>query len=84
MHQSYRPTNHYSHGNGRNKNSTALARFALPEHLPAAACTGHIIPGFTNNHISLGKLCDNGCTAALDKHQLIVRDGAGHTILHGR
>ena len=56
----------------------------MPKHLPAAACTGHIIPGFTNNLISLGKLCDNGCTATLDKHHLIVRDGAGHTILHGK
>ena len=68
---------------GEIKTSTATARFNLPGNLPPEACTGHIIPGFTNNLISLGKLCDNGCTAVIDKHTLLVNDPTGHPILHG-
>ena len=69
---------------GETKTSTAFTCFALPTHIPTAACTGHIIPGFTNNLISLGKLCDNGCTASLDKQNLWVRDDSGRIILHGK
>ena len=47
------------------------------------ASTGHIIPGFTNNLLSLGKLCDEDCSAHLDKHKLEVLDKHGNKILHG-
>jgi|APFre7841882793_1041355.scaffolds.fasta_scaffold00653_2 hypothetical protein len=39
---------------------------------------GHIIPGFMNNLLSLGKLCDAGCTAGLDKNTLTVSDETVH------
>ena len=45
---------------------------------------GHIIPGFTNNLLSLGKLCDADCTAHLDKHSLLVNDKFGKPILQGK
>ena len=69
---------------GKIKTFTATAQFDLPGSLPPEACTGHIIPGFTNNLVSLGKLCDNGCTAIIDKHTVTVKDHAGQPILHGR
>ena len=47
------------------------------------ARTGHIMPGFTNNLISLGKLCDADCTTQLDKHRLIVNDKDGNRVLCG-
>jgi hypothetical protein len=33
---------------------------------------GHIIPGFTNNLLSIGELCEEDCTAYLDKNILEV------------
>jgi hypothetical protein len=48
------------------------------------ARTGHVMPGFTNNLISLGKLCDADCTAHLDKHLLIVNDKDGNQVLCGK
>ena len=45
---------------------------------------GHIIPGFTNNLLSLGKLCDADCTAHLDKHSLLVNDKFGKPVLQGK
>ena len=79
------PSTNIRTATGETKTSTAFACFALPTHIPTAACTGHIIPGFTNNLTSLGKLCDNGCTgASLDKQNLWVRDNSGRVILHGK
>ena len=45
---------------------------------------GHIIPGFTNNLLSLGKLCDADCTAHLNKHTLLVNDKFGKPVLQGK
>ena len=36
------------------------------------AQTGHIMPGFKNNLISISKLCDANCTAYFDKNHIIV------------
>jgi hypothetical protein len=47
------------------------------------ARSGHIMPGFTNNLLSLGKLCDADCTATMDKHKLEVHDKNRQKILHG-
>jgi hypothetical protein len=38
---------------------------------------------FTNNLVSLGKLCDAGCTIFLNKTHLLVRNGNGELILTG-
>ena len=45
---------------------------------------GLVIPGFRHNLISLGKLCDEGCTATLDKNDLVVKDNTGKQVLYGR
>ena len=59
------------------------AALAIPGIPSRHARTGHIIPGFTNNLISLGKLCDADCTAYIDKNKLEVHNKDGHKILHG-
>ena len=67
---------------GEAKTSSGAAALAIPA-IPAHARTGHIIPGFTNNLLSLGKLCDADCTAYIDKTKLEVRNKQGLKILHG-
>jgi hypothetical protein len=68
---------------GESKSSTTGALLSLPPTLSNAARTGYIIEGFTNNLISLGKLCDDNCIIVLDKRTLIVRDHTGRTIFTG-
>ncbi len=68
---------------GEQCTSTARAQLAIPAIPSEAARTGHIIPGLTNNLLSLGKLCDAGCTAQLDKHMLHVHNKHGNLILTG-
>ena len=63
--------------------STATAQLGIPAIPTQNARTGHIMPGFTHNLLSLGKLCDADCTAYLNKHHLLVRDKDGNAILHG-
>ena len=58
------------------------AILAIPT-IPANARMGHIIPGFTNNLLSLGKLWDADCTAYIDKDKLEVRDKHGNKIVQG-
>jgi hypothetical protein len=66
----------------------ARPKHPLPRHnwqsIPTIeARMGHIIPGFTNNLLSLGKLCDAGCTAFMNRHRLLVHDSSGKQILTG-
>ena len=61
----------------------ATAVLAIPAIPTLAARTGHIIPGLTNNLLSLGKLCDADCSVYLDKHELIVHNKMGKQILKG-
>ena len=68
---------------GEYKTSSGAAVLAIPTLPSLRARTGHIIPGFTTNLISLGKLCDEDCTATIDKHHLMVRDKQGDTIMEG-
>ena len=68
---------------GESQLSTATAQLGIPSIPMQHAQTGHIMPGFTHNLLSLGKLCDADCTAYLDKHHLLVRDKDGNAILHG-
>ena len=56
---------------------------AIPGIPSRHARTGHIIPRFTNNLLSLGKLCNANCTAYIDKHKLEVHNKEGNKILHG-
>ncbi len=63
--------------------SVATATLANPAALPPQACTGHIMPGFTNNLLSLGKLCDADCYAYINKHALHVYNKSGTLVLRG-
>jgi hypothetical protein len=63
--------------------STATATLTNPAALPTQACTGHIMPGFMNNLLSLGKLCDAGCYAFINKHTLHVYNNADTLVLRG-
>ena len=49
--------------------------------VPAAACRGHVVPGFTNNLLSLARLCDADCTATITKHAITVYSPDGSPIL---
>lgn len=62
--------------------TSTTADLTLPG-LPHAATRVRIVPGFTNNLLSIGQLCDAGCTAALDRHKLTIYDPTGAPILHG-
>ena len=68
---------------GEIQTSTGAAVLAIPTIPTLLARSGHIMPGFTNNLLSLGKLCDADCTATIDKHQLEVHDKYGQKVLHG-
>ena len=75
------PTTTIRTATGEAKSSTATAVLAIPSIPTLAARTGHIIPGFTNNLISLGKLCDADCTATITKHAITVYSPGGSPIL---
>jgi hypothetical protein len=68
---------------GELKASSASALLAIRGLPTQQARTVHIIPGFTNNLLSLGKLCDADCTAYIDKNKLEVHNSHGQKILHG-
>jgi hypothetical protein len=68
---------------GELKASLASALLAIRGLPTQQARTVHIIPGFTNNLLSLGKLCDADCTAYIDKNHLNVYNSHGQKILHG-
>ena len=64
--------------------SSATVHLAILTIPTLHARTGHIMPGFAHNLLSLGKLCDAGCTATVDKDNIFVRDPNGTTILQGQ
>ena len=68
---------------GELKASSASALLAINNIPTQHARTVHVIPGFTNNLLSLGKLCDADCTAYIDKNKLEVHNSQGQKILHG-
>jgi hypothetical protein len=69
--------------NGANLQSTnQTCNLDLPQ-LPQAARDAHILPGLTHSSlISIGKLCDAGCTAIFDEHKIIIQKET-NTILKG-
>eukprot|EP00804_Cyclotella_cryptica_P011138 CCRYP_020836-RA/>CCRYP_020836-RA protein AED:0.37 eAED:0.69 QI:0/0/0/1/0.5/0.33/3/0/452 len=62
--------------------STGTATLNLPT-IPPVTQHGHIVPGLTHNLISIGTLCDAGCTALFTANALTVTGAAGTTILSG-
>eukprot|EP00804_Cyclotella_cryptica_P024875 CCRYP_011786-RA/>CCRYP_011786-RA protein AED:0.28 eAED:0.28 QI:0/0/0/1/1/1/2/0/729 len=62
--------------------STGIATLNLPT-IPPVTQYGHVVPGLTHNLISIGTLCDAGCTALFMATTLTVADAAGTTILSG-
>ena len=68
---------------GKACTSSATMCLAIPAIPTLHAHTGHIMLGFSNNLISLEKLCNAGCMATVDKNQLLVHDPHGNTILQG-
>ena len=62
--------------------SMAAAELNIPT-LSSAACKGHIMPTFTNNLLSLGKLCDSDCYVLINKHALHVYDINNRLVLRG-
>ena len=67
---------------GQHTSSSATAHLTLP-CLPTAARLGHVMPGFTNNLISIGKLCDADCSAYFNKTAVTIFNCDGLPILHG-
>ena len=54
------------------RSTTDACSLALPQ-LPAEARDAHILPGLTHSSlVSIGKLCDAGCTATFDANQVVV------------
>ena len=68
---------------GEQQTLIATAQLAIPALPTNASQLGHIIPGFKNSLISIGKLCNADCTAMFDKKRLTVQDSTGATILIG-
>ena len=62
--------------------STASATMNLPV-LPKGTETGHIMPTFTNNLVSIGKFCDAGCTVTFTTAKVTVHDIEETLILEG-
>jgi hypothetical protein len=57
---------------GHSLTSTHIGELALPQ-LPAAARLCHIFPHLNMwSLLSVGQLCDHGCTALFTKHQLYI------------
>ena len=63
--------------------SSASAQLALDTLPSSQASTGHIVPGFTHSLLSIGKLCDAGCTATFTQQSLTVTNAHGLPILLG-
>ena len=68
---------------GQRITSIAAAQLNMPTLPSDAACKGHIMPGFTNNLVSIGQLCDEGCTATFTKQSVEISDALGRPILLG-
>eukprot|EP00804_Cyclotella_cryptica_P001916 CCRYP_007354-RA/>CCRYP_007354-RA protein AED:0.51 eAED:0.51 QI:0/0/0/0.5/0/0/2/0/143 len=60
--------------------SMGTATINLPT-IPPGTWHGHIVPGLTHNLISIGTLCDAGCTAHFTADTLTITDPADTVIL---
>eukprot|EP00804_Cyclotella_cryptica_P021962 CCRYP_000901-RA/>CCRYP_000901-RA protein AED:0.35 eAED:0.34 QI:0/0/0/1/1/1/2/0/655 len=61
--------------------STGTATLNLPT-IPPDTRHGHIVPGLTHNLISIGTLCDAGCTAHFTADTLTITDPSDTVILN--
>ena len=68
--------------NGKTMRSTQECELQL-DQLPAQARTGHILPGLAHHSlISIGHLCDAGCTAEFNSNTVNVKK-YGNILIHG-
>jgi hypothetical protein len=69
--------------NGASLQSTnKTCNLALPQ-LSQAAQDAHILPGLTHSSlVSIGELCDAGCTATFDEHKVLIQQ-ENNTLLQG-
>ena len=68
---------------GQRHTSSATATIDLPTLPAGRARSGHIMPAFTTNLLSIGTFCDAECTAIFTRFWVTIRDRAGNTILQG-
>ena len=76
------PSTTVSTATGQHTASSATALLPLPD-LPSTARHGHIMPGFTNNLVSIGKLCDADCSAYFNKTTVTIYNAEHTPILTG-
>jgi hypothetical protein len=67
---------------GTTMQATHTTQLDIPS-LPIAATTAHILPKLSHNLISIGQLCDHGCTATFTQQNLTIKHNT-NTILHGQ
>lgn len=61
---------------------THITQLDIPS-LPAAATIAHVLPQLAHNLISIGQLCDHGCTAKFTKQTVTIKHNT-KTILQGK
>ena len=76
------PTKVIGTASGELLKSTVSATMNLPG-LPKGTETGHIMPTFTNNLVSIGIFCDAGCTVTFTAAKVKVHDFKETLILEG-
>ena len=63
--------------------STHTKHLSIP-NLPPAACLQHQLPAMkTTGLLSIGQLCDHGCSATFSQHHLVIKNIQAITILVG-
>ena len=69
--------------NGSHMSSTHTQQLSIPT-LPPAACVQHRFPAMkTTGLLSIGQLCDHGCSATFYQHHLVIKNKRATTILVG-
>ena len=69
--------------NGDRMTSSHTRTLNIPT-LPPEACTQHLFPQMTTTGLlSIGQLCDHGCTATLSRHRIVIRNKSGAIIIVG-
>lgn len=67
---------------GQRITSTTTAHLNIPTLPSDSACIGRIMPGFTNNLISIGRHCNEGCMATFTRQAIDMdtRSSSDHAI----
>ena len=68
--------------NGQTMRSTKRATLPLPDTIPHKARDGHVFPELLHPLLSIGKLCDAGCTATFTTDKLAITRN-NHVVLRG-